>query len=171
MSPLDRQTAALLTLAVLVTGLAGGCVQRRLTVRSNPPGALVTIDNYEVGVTPCSTDYTYYGTRNVRLVRDGFKTLETQQFIPPPWYQVFPLDFVSENLVPYEFRDERALEFTLQPELIQGTQPLLGRAEELRRGSLMSDFVAPPAPPKPTGSTWPRWLPLVSRPTWPFERD
>ena len=50
-------------LAVLVCLAALGCVQRRMTIRSNPPGALVYVDDYQVGTTPVSTDFGYYGTR------------------------------------------------------------------------------------------------------------
>ncbi len=88
----------LLLLLVATAGL--GCVQRRLTIRSNPPGALVFVDNYELGTTPVSTDYVYYGTRKIRIIKDGFETLNVKQWIPPPWYQIFPLDFVAENIVP-----------------------------------------------------------------------
>ncbi len=112
-----------------------GCVQRRLTIRSSPPGALVYIDDYEIGTTPCSTDYIYYGTRKFRLVRDGYETLVLEQRIPPPWYQYFPLDFVSENVWPGEIRDERTLNFQLVPQRISPSGEVLGRAENLRTSS------------------------------------
>ena len=70
-----------------------------------PPGALVYVDNYEIGTTPVSTDYIYYGTRRIRLVKDGYATLDIKQWIPPPWYEIIGIDFVSENLVPAEIRD------------------------------------------------------------------
>lgn len=115
--------------------LAAGCVQRRLTVRSNPPGARVYIDNREIGRTPISTDYVYYGTRQFRLEADGFETLTTYQYVPPPWYQIPPLDFVSENLFPGEIRDERTVFFQLQPQAVVPMDRLLQRADELRRTS------------------------------------
>src|SRR5688572_10814496 len=46
------------TAMVVLMGLmllsASGCVRRRLNVRSNPPGALVYVDNQQIGTTPCS---------------------------------------------------------------------------------------------------------------------
>ncbi len=57
----------------------------------------------EVITTPMSwvaTDFIYYGTRQIRLVKDGFETLTVLQPIPAPWYQVFPIDFFAENVVP-----------------------------------------------------------------------
>jgi len=147
-------------------------VQRRFTIRSNPPGALVSIDDYKIGTTPVSTDFTYYGTRKIRLVKDGYETLTILQPVPTPWYQMPGLDFVSENLVPGEIRDERILDYQMQPQVIVPQEQLLGRAEELRRGthSVMPVPVLPPPnaplatealPPPPTNS------PTFGAPTQP----
>src|SRR5690606_3614274 len=57
---------------ILFTILAGlllsqslGCVHRRMTIRSDPPGALVLLEGEEIGYTPVSVDFTYYGTREI----------------------------------------------------------------------------------------------------------
>ena len=123
---------ALLLAAVGVLVCSLGAVRRRITIRSNPPGALVFIDDQEIGFTPISTAYTYYGTRKIQLIKDGFETLTVKQTFSPPWYQVPPIDFVSENLWPRELRDERVLEFQLIPQQIVPTDKLLERAESLR---------------------------------------
>ena len=39
--------------------------------------------------------------------QDGYETISINQPFHAPWYQVPPLDFVSENMVPHELRDER----------------------------------------------------------------
>ena len=141
-----------------------GCVQRRFTVRTNPPGAQVYVDDEYVGVTPVSFDYTYYGTRQIRLIRDGYETLTVRQAMPTPWYEYFPLDFVSENLVPYEIRDERAVEYQLQPQRIVPKDELINRGEELRRSGV------PPIPgtgtPPPPGTVDPRVRPLSQPPRY-----
>lgn len=144
---------ALLVAAAVAALLGAGCVQRRMTIRSNPPGALVYIDDYEVGTTPVSTNFTYYGTRKIRLVKDGFETLTVMQPIPPPWYEYFPIDFISENFVPGEIRDHRSLEFRMQPQMVAPTEQLLGRAEGLRAQTQTSGVVqtTPVAPRSPAG--------------------
>lgn len=119
--------AGLLTLAVLP-----GCVQRRMTVRSNPPGALVYVDDYQIGTTPVSTDFIYYGTRKIRLVKDGYETLTVRQPFPLPWYQVFPLDFVTENIWPWEIRDERVVDLAMMPAATMPPEEVVGRAEVAR---------------------------------------
>jgi hypothetical protein len=124
-----------LTLAAIISSLEVGCVQRRMTIRSNPPGARVYVDDYDVGVTPVSTSFTYYGRRKIQLVKDGYETLTVLQPVWPPWYEVPPLDFASENLVPGELHDPRVFEYQLRPQALVPTEQLLGRAEQLRRGA------------------------------------
>ena len=116
--------------------LLPGCVRRRLMIRSNPPGAMVYVDNQPIGTTPCATDFTYYGTREIRLVKPGFESLTVKQPIPAPWYELPPLDFVSENVVPHKIQDYRTVSYNLVPQVIVPTEQLLGRAEELRRSTL-----------------------------------
>lgn len=151
-NPYLKQLAICLALACLV--LLPGCVRRRLMVRSNPPGAMVYVDNQLIGTTPCATDFIYYGTREVRLVKPGFETLTVSQPIPTPWYEIPPLDFVSENLCPKKIQDFRTVSYNLVPQVIVPTEQLLGRAEELRR-STEQGAVLPPAVIGPPGTGGP----------------
>ena len=120
---------------LMLIGLAifPGCVRRRLFVNTNPPGALVYVDNQQIGTTPCAVDFTYYGTREIRLVKPGFETLSVNQPIPTPWYQFPPLDFVSENLVPYKIRDNRSVTYNLAPQVLVPKEELIARGEQLRQ--------------------------------------
>jgi hypothetical protein len=156
--PLSLRLITCLLLVGLM--LSPGCVRRRLMVRSNPPGAMVYVDNQLIGTTPCATDFIYYGTREVRLVKSGFETLTINQPIPAPWYQIPPLDFVSENLTPHKIQDFRTLSYDLVPQVIVPTEQLLNRAEELRQSTLegaalpispVGTAVLPPPAPILTG--------------------
>lgn len=162
----------LLVLAACTTG----CVRRRMTIRSNPPGAMVYVDDYPIGVTPVSTNFTYYGTRKIRLVKDGYQTLTVMQPIDAPWYQYPPIDFVTENLVPGEIRDSRSLVFNLAPQMVVPTETLLGRAEQLRSGMdpALATGSAPPAvvtpgPPTTSPGDFAPWDPPPSGPMTPSE--
>ncbi len=128
-----------------------GCLQRRLTIRSNPPDALVYIDDQEIGYTPVSTPFTYYGTRKIQLIKDGFETLTVYQKFPTPWYEIPPLDFVSENFWPRETRDERILDFQLYPQQIVSPEQIRQRGEQLRasarQGAVTPLFAPTPAIP------------------------
>ena len=133
-----------LVLVVVALISAAGCVQRRMTIRSNPPGALVYVDDYQIGTTPVSHDFVYYGTRKIRLVKDGYETLTVRQPFPIPWYEIFPLDFVTENLWPWEIRDERVVDLAMASAAATPPEAVIARAEQTRlaAGSLP---VPPPA--------------------------
>jgi hypothetical protein len=130
--------------AVAVAACTGGCVERQMTIRSDPPGALVYVDNNEIGLTPVSTPFTYYGQREIRLAKDGCETLTVIQPVPPPWYEIPGLDFIPETLVPGKIRDERTFDYPLQPQMLTPPDQLRDRAESLRHGVQASAIV--PAP-------------------------
>ena len=150
-----------LSMGMLVVVASAGCVQRRMTIRSNPPGALVYVDDYQIGTTPVSTDFVYYGTRKIRLVKDGFETLTVRQPFPIPWYEVFPLDFVTENLWPWEIRDERVVDLAMVPAGSVPAESVVSRAELARR----SAGSGPPVPVQPV--TVPPPAPIVPPNTLP----
>lgn len=108
---------------------------RRMTVRSDPAGALVMVDGEEVGYTPCSVPFIYYGTREITLIKPGYETLTTMQKVSTPWYQYFPLEFVTDNLVPYKITDRRDFYYRMQPQQIVPTNEVYDRARSLRSES------------------------------------
>lgn len=127
-----RTCGVALVVLTTLTSLSG-CVHRRMTINSNPPGARVLLDGEEIGETPTSVDFTHYGTREISLQKDGYDTLKTLQTVPPPWYQIFPIDFFADNLLPYQLTNRHEFNYQLQPSsTIVPTQELLGRANALR---------------------------------------
>lgn len=116
-----------------------------MTVRTNPPGAMVYMDDQQIGTTPVATDFVYYGTRKLRLVKDQYETMTTYHTIAPPWYQIPPFDFITENLMGREIRDERIVDFTLVPQRIVPAQELLGRADNLRNSTRLGYAVPIPS--------------------------
>jgi hypothetical protein len=162
-------TSIVLTCSIVVP--AHAIVRRRLNVNSNPQGALVYVDNQQIGTTPCSVDFTYYGTREIRLIKAGFETLTVNQPIPAPWYQYTPIDFVAENLVATKIRDNRTVNYNLAPQLVIPTQELVDRANQLRQETLQYGMTPVGATlpintgPMPVGAPGPAVvLPPVSNP-------
>lgn len=134
----------LLALATLIA--TSGCVRRRLLVRSNPPGASVYVDKQLIGTTPTATSFTYYGTREIEVVADGFRTEKVLRTISPPWYQLPPLDFFSETLWPWEVRDERIVDISLVPEQPLTSQTLMARADNFRMQAAQGIVTTVPEP-------------------------
>lgn len=122
-----------LALVVLLASLGmTGCVTRRYTIRTDPPGALVYVNGEELGPSPVSQSYTFYGSREIMLVADGYQTQRIIQEFPAPLYDNLLTDFFTENLVPFNIRDER--EFFYKMPVAQNPDPniLLQRGEALR---------------------------------------
>ena len=111
--------------------LLAGCVERRLTIRSDPPNALVVLDGQEIGHTPVSQSFQYYGDRQVRLVKDGYETKVVNQRLSTPWWQIPPLDFFAD-ILPYRIRDERSYVYGMEPAMMVGADELRQRAEAVR---------------------------------------
>jgi hypothetical protein len=154
-----------LVLCAPILASATGCVERRMTIRSNPPGATVYVDDYEIGTTPVSHDFTYYGTRKVRLVKDGYETLTVYQPMPTPWYDLPGIDFFSENIWPRKIRDDRAFEYQMVPMVNVPTEQLLGRAEQLRNASRVQPAAGvEPLLPPPAGTVAPPPGAIITQP-------
>jgi hypothetical protein len=114
---MKRILGVLCVVGLLLTGTCG-CVERILTIDSNPGGALVEINppgaSSEVGRTPVSFDFTWYGVYSVTLRRDGYQTLKTKGNVIAPLYEWVPLDLISE-LLPIPLKDHHFITFTLIP--------------------------------------------------------
>jgi hypothetical protein len=125
---------------------ATGCVSRQLTINTDPPGAKVFLDDDLVGESPVKLPFTYYGVRRITIEKrdtEGkltHKRLVFMAHLRPPYYQFFPLDLVSEVIVPVTFKDEKTFNFQLEPVEFRPPKEvraeLLKNAEELRQKAL-----------------------------------
>ena len=142
-----------------------GCIRKRMTIRTSPAGATAYIDKQLIGQTPVSTSFTYYGTRSIEIVRDGFRTEKFLRKISPPWYAIPPLDFFSETLWPFETRDERIIDVQLTPEPVVPPNELILSGEQLRlQASQGIAVAAPPTLPSPIPITGPPPIPNSGQP-------
>lgn len=149
---MGRAAAGLLLLVPLVCG----CVERRFTVVSDPPGAMLVVNRQEVGPTPIGlpTQATlFYGDYDFLLFKDGFEPLYVKQPIPAPWWQWFPLDLLTEHFWPWTLTDERTFQYQLSPAQIVPPQTLMQSAQGARgRGqTLVSEPALPPDASPPPG--------------------
>lgn len=118
----------------ILLGLSG-CVEQKMTITSEPAGALVYVSNVEVGYTPVTIPFTWTGDYEIILRREGFQTLKTNANIKPTAYEVPPLDFFAE-LMPYTFRDHRYLHFKLEQLSLPSDQELVEQAKQMRQENL-----------------------------------
>jgi len=122
-----RCTVVLCLAAVLLTG----CVERRLTIHTEPQGAIVTLNDQEIGVSPVTVPFNWYGDYWVRISKDGYETLNTHRKLKAPLHDYPPFDFFAEILYPgrivntYEWTFDLAIkEYPTRDELIEQGQSL-----------------------------------------------
>ncbi|MFK7959264.1 MAG: PEGA domain-containing protein [Phycisphaerales bacterium] len=126
-----RPLAALGGLAVAAAGfMASGCVERTVSITSEPSGALVYLNDREIGRTPLETGFVHYGTFDVRLVREGSEPLTTVGEARAPIWDTVPLDFFAE-IAPLPFTSRIEWHFDLEP-VRTDSAGLLERAGGLR---------------------------------------
>ena len=135
--------ASLVSILLVLLG-ATGCVRRTLRITSDPAGALVWLNDREIGRTPVDFDFLHYGTYDVRLELAGYEPMSTSGQADPPWWDVVGPDLVSE-LLPMDLRSEILWEYEL--ELAARSRPgLLERAYEMRGSVGFSVGIAYPFP-------------------------
>lgn len=124
--------AILLSLSVSSL-LLSGCVERKLTITSQPTGALVYMNDKEVGRTPIETDFVWYGNYDVQVRKEGYETLDKPTNLRAPWWQIPPIDLFAE-LAPWHPTDRKRLHYTLTPRKSEELPPeeMMGRALELK---------------------------------------
>lgn len=113
-TPLASAAAVALVAACLVP--CGGCVERKLVIRTQPEGAALRLDGVDIPTpTPVELPATFDGVHHVEIVANGYRAVTTTAEVPARWHDWFPLDFVAEFLWPGTIRETLAYDFKLEP--------------------------------------------------------
>ena len=131
-SRIGRKTWRSAALGAVIVLAQAGCVERRYTIRTEPPGALVVVNNEEIGRTPVSRSFIFYGDRDVTLMLDGYQTQRVIQPVNAPWYDNMVTEFFTENIVPFTIRDERDFNYRMVAATVPPTNDLRARGDALR---------------------------------------
>ena len=111
----------------------GGCVERRLTIRTQPDDALVILNDEELGKSPVTVSFQWYGDYAVRLEKEGYETLQTHKALTAPWYDYFPFDFAAQILNPNRVSDHYEWTFTLTPATVADRDTVIQQALALQK--------------------------------------
>jgi hypothetical protein len=76
--------------------LCSGCIERKITISTEPSGALVLLNDEEVGTSPVTVGFEWYGDYNVQISKDGYQTLKTHQNLKRPVADRFPVDLFAD---------------------------------------------------------------------------
>lgn len=119
----------LLTAAALLSG----CVERKLTIVTQPSEAVVWLNDEEIGTTPVTVNFNWYGDYYVRIEKAGCEILNTHRPLARPLHDRFPLDFVAEVVWPGKIVDHQHWEFELEPFRQKSPEQLVEAASEMRQ--------------------------------------
>ena len=113
--------------------LTAGCVERRLTIVTEPSEAVVWLNDEEVGTTPVTVNFNWYGDYSVRVEKSGHEILNTHRVLERPAHDKFPFDFFAEVLWPKKIVDEYTWEFELEPFQQASPDELIGAAQDMQQ--------------------------------------
>jgi hypothetical protein len=125
-----------------------GCLERTITVRTEPPGAIVWLNDQEIGRSPVTTAFTFYGKYELRIRKEGYEPLITSRNAVAPWYEYPGIDLVTEA-VPARITKKIVWDFALTPSPAPGEQAeaeLVERAHSFRDQHIPAEPIQPSPP-------------------------
>lgn len=124
----------LMVIGAGVCGCAGlsacGTNMRTLVITSEPPGAVVHVNDVQLGETPLDAEFTWFGVYDVRLRKAGYEPIVTTAEAEPNLHDQPVFDFFSE-VFPGTRETVVRWHFTLEPEE-RDQEGLMERAREAR---------------------------------------
>ena len=129
----QRYLLARLALCLVACLHLAGCVERKLTINTEPRGALVTLNDEEIGESPATVNFQWYGDYNVRISKEGYETLNTHRQLKSPWYDEFPFDFFAQIVNPNRIVDSYEWTFELAPKRQISRDELIRNAQEAEK--------------------------------------
>jgi hypothetical protein len=124
---------ALLIIGLIICLLLSGCVERKLTINTEPQGALIVLNDEEIGISPVTVSFEWYGDYWVRISKDGYENLNTHRPLKGPWYDHFPFDFFAQIINPHRTIDSYEWTFALEAKKQISREELIQAAEKLEK--------------------------------------
>ncbi len=125
--------SALITVCLIVSLLLSGCVERKLTINTKPQGALVILNDEEIGTSPVTVSFEWYGDYWVRISKEGYESLNTHRPLKGPWYDKPPFDFFAQIISSERTVDSYEWTFPLEPKKQVNREELIQAAEKLEK--------------------------------------
>jgi hypothetical protein len=121
-----------------------GCVERKITIITEPSGALVALNDEEIGTSPVTVDFEWYGDYGVRISKDGYQTLNTHQNLKRPLKDVAPFDLLADMFTTKI--DEYTWTFKLEPYQQIQKDELIKSATSFQKETLAepNKYIIPP---------------------------
>lgn len=156
---------------VLLVALAlGACgrQERIISITTDPPGALVTVNDVELGRSPVETEFTFFGVYDVRITKEGYEPLLTSKEAVAPLHE-YPVVDLFATAIPGTRRTHLDWHFQLTARPAAANQAaseadLLARAKAFAAGvpaGADAPAAAPASPPASESETAPAAAPAT----------
>ena len=100
---------------IAAVAVSSGCIRRKMVITSEPPGAMVTLNDTYRGRTPIDIPFTICWKYQIDLEREGFAPMERLEHLRARPWLLEPLELFCE-LMPFRVTDTRRLHYVLEPE-------------------------------------------------------
>ena len=124
---------ALITVCLIVSLLLSGCVERNLTINTEPQGALIILNDEEIGTSPVTVSFEWYGDYWVRISKEGYESLNTHRPLKRPLHDRPLFDFFAQIINPNRIVDSYEWTFPLEPRKQITREELIQAAEKLKK--------------------------------------
>jgi hypothetical protein len=128
-----NRISIILVVSLMLLPAMNGCVERELTINTKPQDALVVLNDEEIGPSPVTTNFNWYGDYCIRISKEGYETLNTNRELKAPWYDHFPFDFFVQVVYPGRIVDSYEWTFELSPMQQVNTEQLIQNAREMQK--------------------------------------
>jgi hypothetical protein len=120
-----------------------GCIERKITILSNPDGARLQVNGQEMPDTPCTFTFTWYGDYDIILRHEKKEIdadgkpirrvyyLHTHQKAEAPPHQWLGIDLITE-MMPHKFEDHKTWTFVIPEVTAPAAGDLVERALEVK---------------------------------------
>ncbi len=115
----------------LIGCVVPGCIRRTIEIDSQPQGAIVYLNDEEVGRTPTEVPFTWYGTYDVRLSKQGYETLNTTRQLKAPLGE-WPGPDLFVEIMPWTTHYQYRWDFELAEQTEVSEEGLVDRGQQLR---------------------------------------
>jgi hypothetical protein len=130
MSVRKLNAAAMIIFCALIC-FCCGCVERKITILTEPAGALVALNDEEIGTSPVTVGFEWYGDYSVRLTKEGYQTLNTHQNLKRPLRDRVFIDLLDDMFMTRI--DEYTWTFKLEPYQQPQKDQLIDQAVKMQK--------------------------------------
>ncbi len=92
----------------------------------------MVLNDEQIGESPVTVNFNWYGHYRLRIRREGYETLKTHRELKSPWYDEFPFDFFAQIVYPGRIVDSYEWTFELSPKRDMSRDELIRKAQKAK---------------------------------------